>query len=132
MSRENLEIVRAIHDALAAGESPASLGLLHPDIQYVNPAEAVEPGTRRGLAAYEDAMRSMNDSFEDVRIDVREIKDVGDKVVVLATYTARGRSSGAQRQNEDGYVWTIRDGKAIRFEWFNDPAKALEAAGLGV
>jgi hypothetical protein len=27
-------------------------------------------------------------------------------------------------------VWTMRDGKAIRFEWFNSPAKALEAAGL--
>jgi hypothetical protein len=27
---------------------------------------------------------------------------------------------------------TIRDRKAIRFEWFNDPAKALEAAGLGM
>jgi ketosteroid isomerase-like protein len=29
-----------------------------------------------------------------------------------------------------GYVWTVRDGKAVRFQWFNDPAEALEAAGL--
>jgi len=27
-------------------------------------------------------------------------------------------------------VWTVRDGKAVRFQWFNDPAEALAAAGL--
>lgn len=130
MSQENLVVVEAIHAALARGESPATLGLLHPDIEYVNPPEAVEPGTRRGIAAYEDAMRSLHDSFEDVRIEVGEIKEVGDQVVVLATFIARGRSSGAQRQHEDGYVWTVRDGLAVRFQWFNDPVKALEAVGL--
>jgi ketosteroid isomerase-like protein len=130
MSHENLAIVRAIHEVLARGESPASLGLLHPNIEYVNPPGAVEPGTRRGIAAYEDVLRSMHESFEDVRIEVREIKDVGDQVVVLATFIARGRSSGAQRQHEDGYVWTVRDGKAVSFQWFNDPAKALRAVGL--
>jgi ketosteroid isomerase-like protein len=130
MSHENLAIVRAIHEAWACGESPATLGLLHPDIEYVNPSEAVEPGTRRGIAAYEEAMRSMHESFEDVRIEVHEIKAVGDQVVVLATFIARGRSSGAQRQHQDGYVWTVRDGKAVSFQWFNDPAKALEAVGL--
>ena len=130
MSQENLTIVRAIHEALARGESPATLGLLHPDIEYVNPPGAVEPGTRRGIAAYEDAMRSMHESFEDVRIDVREIKDVGDQVVVLATFIARGRSSGAQRQHDDGYAWTVRDGKAVSFQWFNDQAEALRTVGL--
>ncbi len=130
MSHQNVAVVRAIHEALARGESPATLGLLHPDIEYVNPPGAVEPGTRRGIAAYEDALRSMHEALEDVRIEAREIIDAGDQVVVLATFTARGRSSGAQRQHEDGYVWTVRDGKAVSFQWFNDPAKALEAAGL--
>lgn len=77
----------AIHEALARGESPATQGLLHPDIEYVNPPGAVEPGTRRGIAAYEDALRSVHKAFEDVRIEVREIIDAGDQVVALATYT---------------------------------------------
>src|SRR5436305_10974508 len=130
MSQENVDVVRAIHEALARGESPASLGLLHPDIEYVNPPGAVEPGTRRGIAAYEDALRSMHEALEDVRIELRELIDAGDQVVVLATFTARGRSSGAHRQHEDGYVWTVRDGKAVSFQWFNEPAKALKAVGL--
>src|SRR4051812_2401905 len=98
MSQENVDVVRAIHEALQRGESPATLGLLDPNIQYVNPPGAVEPGTRRGIAAYDEALRSMLEAFEDVRIEVREIIDAGDQVVVLAEYTARGRSSGVQRQ----------------------------------
>src|SRR6266576_4436603 len=130
MSRETLAIVEAIHEALARGESPASLGILDPDIEYVNPPGAVEPGTRRGIAAYEDAVSAINDAFEDIRIEVREIKDFGDQVVVLATYTARGRTSGVQRENEDAYVWTVRDGRAVSFQWFSDPADALNAVRL--
>jgi ketosteroid isomerase-like protein len=33
-------------------------------------------------------------------------------------------------ERRQGYVWTLRDGKAIRFRWFNDPAEALQAVGL--
>jgi len=130
MSHENLAIVWAIHEALARGESPVPLGLLSPDIEYVNPPDAVEPGTRQGIAGYEDALRSMREAFQSIRIEVRDIKEAGDEIVVLATFIARGSGSGIQRQHEDGFVWTVRDGKAVRFQWFNDPAKALKAVGL--
>jgi ketosteroid isomerase-like protein len=130
LSQTNLAVVRAIHEAVARGETPGGTGLLHPDIEYVNPPGAVEPGTLRGIAAFEGALLSIEDAFDEVQIDVRDMKAVGDHVVVLATYRARGRSSGAQRENEDAYVWTVRDGKAVRFAWFNDPAEALEAVGL--
>ena len=130
MSQENVELVRNIHDAWARGESPASLGLLHPDIEWVNPEGALEPGTRRGLDSFDGAFAAMSEAFEWIRIEPREFLDAGDQVVVLATFIARGRGSGAERQNEDGYLWTMREGRAVQFRWFNNPDKALEAAGL--
>ena len=33
-------------------------------------------------------------------------------------------------EGEHGYVWTLRDGQAVRFCWFSSHAEALEAAGL--
>jgi ketosteroid isomerase-like protein len=42
----------------------------------------------------------------------------------------RGSGSGVEVENRHGSVWTIRDGKAVRFEWFSEPDEALEAAGL--
>ena len=104
MSQENLEVVRTIHEAWARGESPASLGLLHPDIEWVNPESALEPGTRRGLESFNGAFTAMSEAFDRIHIEPREFLDAGDQIVVLATFTAWGRGSGVQRQNEDGYV----------------------------
>ena len=35
-----------------------------------------------------------------------------------------------RRIYREGYVWQVRDGRAVRFAWFNDPAAALAAAGV--
>ena len=52
MSEGNVEIVRRFYEAWARGELPGPPELMDPAIEYVNPAGAVEPGIRRGLAAF--------------------------------------------------------------------------------
>jgi len=130
MSQENVDIVRSIYQVWEEEGSPVSSGLLHPEIQWANPPEAVEPGTRRGIEAFADAARTVAETFRGVRVEIERLIDAGERVVVIATLRGRGRGSGADVERRQGYVWTIRDGKAVRFEWFNDPAKAMEAAGL--
>jgi ketosteroid isomerase-like protein len=125
----NVEIVRRIYAAWEEG-SPLESGLLAPDIEWVNPPEAIELGTRKGIEAFDGAARSVADSFEGARVEFEEFIDAGDKVVVIGTLHGSGRGSGAEVHRRQGYVWTIRDGKAVRFEWFNDHADALAAAGL--
>ena len=53
-----------------------------------------------------------------------------DEVVVLAYYTGSGAGSGVPVSGEQGYIWTVRDRKAVRFRWFASHREALEAAGL--
>jgi uncharacterized protein len=130
MSQENLDTVRRIYEVWGEEGSPVSSGLLDPKIEWVNPPEAVEPGTRRGIEAFATAARTVADTFEGVGVEIEQLMDAGDRVVVIATLRGRGRGSGADVERRQGYVWTIREGKAVRFEWFNDPAKALGAAGL--
>jgi ketosteroid isomerase-like protein len=50
-------------------------------------------------------------------------------VVVIGVATGTG-ASGAKFERRQAYLWTVRDGRAIRFRWFNDPAEALAAVGL--
>ena len=52
MADENVEIVRSFYRAWARNEFPGPIELMHPEIEYVNPAGAVEPGTRRGRDAF--------------------------------------------------------------------------------
>jgi ketosteroid isomerase-like protein len=124
MSQENVEIVRAIYEAWANGRSAAPF--IDKELEYVNPPDAVEPGTRRGRHHF----RKVSEVFPDVRVVPERYIDAGEDVVVIAQIIGRGSSSGAETGTKQGYVWTIADGQAVRFRWFNNPAQALEAAGL--
>jgi hypothetical protein len=35
-----------------------------------------------------------------------------------------------QLEGEHGYVWTVRDGQAVRFRWFQSHREALDAARI--
>ena len=124
-----MRIVKRIYRAWEDG-SPLSSGLLAEDIEWVNPGEAVEPGTRRGVSAFGEAADSVTNTFEGARIEFEQFIDAGENVVVIGTLRGVGQGSGMEIGHRQGYVWTIRDGKAVRFEWFNEPAAALRAAGM--
>jgi uncharacterized protein len=122
MSQENVELVRSIYARWAKHESARDL--IDPDIEYVNPPYAVESGTRHGR----EALGKVREVFPDFRVEPERFVDAGDEVVVIGT--ARGTAaSGVEAQWRQGYVWTVRDGRAIRFRWFNDPDEALGSVG---
>jgi hypothetical protein len=124
MSQENVDVVRSIYRLW--GESKPARHLIDAQLEYVNPDYAVESGTRRGRRT----LASVREVYPDFRVHPERFVDAGDEVVVIGT--ARGTSaSGVEAQWRQGYVWTIRDGRAVRFRWFNRPGEALEAVGLG-
>ena len=61
---------------------------------------------------------------------VERLIDAGDRVVSLFRISAVGGRSGVRVERGDGMVWTFRDGKLARLDYFNDQGKALEAVGL--
>jgi hypothetical protein len=123
VSEESVEFAREIHRRWAVGESTA--GLIAEDLEYVNPPYAVESGTRVGRRA----LGKIREVYPDFRWDPERFVDAGEDVVVIGT--ARGTSdSGVQVTMRQGYIWTFREGKAVRFRWFNDPEEALRAAGV--
>ena len=124
MSQENVDLIRSVYEAWDKNESARAF--LAEDMEYVNPSYAVEPGIRRGRKS----MGAVRDTYEDFQVHVERFLDAGDDVVVLAHYTASGRGSGVPVGGEHGYVWTVRDRQAVRFQWFQSHAEALEAAGL--
>ncbi len=126
MSAENVEVVRRIHETRNR-EGVSMRELLAEDLEYVNPPYAVEPGTRVGWRWY-GSVRETYPDFE-FRVD-RYVDTDGDRVVVLGRYTASGGASGIELEGEHGYVWTIRDGRAVRFQWFQSHDEALAAAGI--
>jgi ketosteroid isomerase-like protein len=123
VSQKNVELVREIYRLWNAQQSAGHL--IDAQLEYVNPSYAVESGVRRGR----DALGSIRDVYPDFHIDTERFVEAGDDVVVIGL--AQGTStSGVQVKWRQGYIWTVRDGIAVRFCWFNDPAEALAAAGI--
>jgi ketosteroid isomerase-like protein len=130
MSQENVEIVRRIYDEGLIDEDPEwLLELATPDIEYVNPPYAVEPGVRRGPDDVVRAMRAFAEVWEKSRHELHELFDCGDIVVAAVSWYTRSRGSESELVQEEAHSWSLRKGQIARFEWGKDLGTALEAAG---
>jgi ketosteroid isomerase-like protein len=123
VSAENVELVRSIYGAWAEGRSARSF--IAEDVEYVNPKDAIEPGVLHGRRSF----ARIRDAYDDVRVVPERYVEAGDDDVVVIARLEVG-TRGLNTETTQGYVWTVRDGQAVRFRWFNDPAEALAAVGL--
>jgi ketosteroid isomerase-like protein len=89
MSEENVEIVRSFYRAWARNDLPGPVELIDPEIEYVNPVRAVEPGTRRGRATFGRAVEKVFDGWERWEIELEQLRPVGDQVAVVLRYRNR-------------------------------------------
>jgi ketosteroid isomerase-like protein len=130
MSEENVEIVRRIYGEGLIDRDPKRFvnHFATPDVEYVNPPEAVDPGIRSGRAQVNLALRRARQSSASYRHELHELFDVGDTVVAAVSRHA-GRPTSSEIQ-EEAHTWTFRDGKVVRFERGRNLEAALEAAGL--
>ena len=130
--RGRLDLMADMYELWNAGELDGAASLMDEEIEYVNPDYAVEPGVRKGRAAVREAMEaSLVAAFGSYRHELHElIEATDDRVLVLLTFRARGRDSGAQIEVAEQHVWTFREGRVVRIEWFHDEAAARAAAGI--
>jgi ketosteroid isomerase-like protein len=135
MSQENVEVVRRFYERWGfyerwAGDESGLIELMDPEIVYINPAGAVEPGIRQGRDAFMRAVEKVFEGWETWEMEPEQFTPVGDQVAVVVRYRARGRGSGVEVVGRESALWTLRDGKVVRYAWFHEPDDALEAAGL--
>ena len=129
MSRENVEIVRALVDHWNAADMDAFRELYDPDV-IVRTAEGwPEPGPYVGREAamrFHEQLRGTWDS--NTLVPISDFIDAGDRVAVR--YIWRGAGHGAELNIEVTLVFTMRKGRVVFQEFFWDHAEALEAMGL--
>jgi ketosteroid isomerase-like protein len=131
VSAANVDLVRRIYDALLQDDLDTALGFMDDEIEYLNPDYAVEPGRRHGHAGIRANVENMRAAFDYWRFQPEEFIDAGNQVVVVGTFRARGRDSGLEIERRQSRLWTIRDRKVVRYQWFDAPDEALHASGRG-
>jgi ketosteroid isomerase-like protein len=129
MSEENVNSLRWVLQQVF-GARRIRPELLTEDAEWVNPHDAVEPGTRRGADSFNAAISAVFDTWDDVRFDTERVIDNGDDVVALGQLCGRVEGAGMEVASPHGQIWTFRDGLVVRMRWFNSHQETLEARGL--
>jgi ketosteroid isomerase-like protein len=142
MSAENLELVRQLipgpevdiavlarDDQAASAAAEALAAYYHPDLESVTHGPDGEV-TYKGLDGLRETWLDWLSPWESYRIEAEELVDLGDRVVVLVR--DRGHRKGLEHEVEliGASIWTVREGKIARVEFYANRAEALTAAGL--
>jgi ketosteroid isomerase-like protein len=130
MSRENVELVRAIYQAVERRDWDRAFRDQHPDVELTTPP-GIDAGTYRGRAEIQRFWEDWFAVFEErSSAHPEQFIESGDKVAVVLKFRAWPNGSTAAIEIRNGHLWSIRDGKAVSIRIFPEPEKALEAAGL--
>ena len=130
MSQQNVDKARGFIAAYNRRDFEAAIESFDPEIEWVLPAE-MNSDSGRGPDEVIRFFRSLDETFDELRLEPQEFVDAGERVATRLRHYGRGKGSGVEI-NEELYhqVATFRDGRIVRMEYFAEWDKALEAAGL--
>lgn len=128
----NLEVVKAWVDACNRGDVDAALGLCDESIELVEATALPGAVTATGSDAVRRYLERFAAHWSEGEWLPEEFQESGDKVFMRARLKLRGRRSGIEVDREWFYVFTVREGKLVSQEGFDERADGLRAAGMPV
>ena len=130
MSEENVKLARRGYHAFESGNLSEALEIFAPEMVTHVAQPIPVAGTYDGPEGFLQLTLDWAEAFDELVMTGEEFIDAGDQVIVRTLHKSRGVGSGAPVETDIWYVWTVRGGKAVRLDIFNEKAEALEAAGL--
>jgi ketosteroid isomerase-like protein len=145
MSQEDVEIVRRLlgpfeqgdiiplfrDEAVAASMTAASAPFFTSDFECVFVREDVGRAAYSGLDGLREAWLDWLLPWESYRAGVEDVIDAHEgRVLVLTRDYARPKGTHAEVNFIGAPVWTVRDGKISRIEFYWNRADGLAAVGL--
>jgi len=126
----NLEVVRSLYAAFAAGDVPAFLAQLAPDLIWCE-AEGFPLADRNPYRGPEAVLHGVFGRvagfWSEFRVVEPEFHGSGDVVVVLGRYHGVVAKSGRPMDVQIAHTWWLRDGKVVRFQQMCDTAAVAAA-----
>ncbi len=133
MSQENVEAFTRGLEAGNRGDVETLLEVLDPEVAWHSALHALlggEATVYRGHDGVREMLRDLYQAFDEIHIEISEIRDLGDGLVAIGRNRARGKGSGAETETPFALVTEIKNGKTTSVRGYLDPKEALKAAGL--
>src|ERR1700730_1997220 len=111
MSQAHVEIAKRGIDAYNRRDVDAFADLTTPGYEWFPALAIVEGGGFRGREGIETYFEDMRNHWEEVRVFTDELRDLGDRVLLLGRVQGRGRGSGLQVDSPLGVVFDFHGDK---------------------
>jgi uncharacterized protein len=129
VAEANVEALQRGYEALNRGDLSVVLELLDPEIEWHEPEPSPDAGTHAGRDSFERFFRSWIDSFDGFTVEPEQVLERDEKLIAVVHQSGRGRASGVQVDARLAHVWTVKDGRAIRWEAIANVDDALRDPG---
>jgi ketosteroid isomerase-like protein len=131
MSQENVELVQgAFGVVIIPGDPEAMIAATHPGFEMHLIGVGREPVYYLGDSGIREFFRDVAESWEFFQFKATDVRDLGDRVLVLGDVRGCGRASGVEVHDRWGWIIELTAGRAASVRGFLDQREALEAAGL--
>jgi ketosteroid isomerase-like protein len=130
--QDNLQLVQEGFGDFGRGDIQSLLGKFADDIEWVIPGTKNSPlaGTYKGTARVAEFFKQLSELTELTSFEPLQFVAQGDTVVALGREAGRTRASGRPFEANWAMVFTVGNGKIVRFQEYTNTA-ALEAAFTG-
>jgi ketosteroid isomerase-like protein len=129
VSSENIELVRRANESFNTDDD--LYGVLFAEDAEVWPAPGFpEAGPFQGRDQIRGFFDGLREGWKGTSVVVRELEEVGDKVLASLQWRATGDASGVETSSDWMAVYTVRGGQFVRVQFFSDRDAAIDAAGL--
>jgi ketosteroid isomerase-like protein len=127
---EPLEQLKVLYEEWARGDYSQSL-IFDPEMKMETFGMG-EPMRAESYEGFVEAMRKWLSAWErPITITAEEFIESGDRILVLITWSGRGRGSGAQIESHGAHLWTFRDGLVVHYGVYRDRDEARAALEAG-
>ena len=131
MSQENVNLVVRAIEAFRVGGVEATLRFYPSDVLWHPFPEWVESTEYRGYDGVRRVTGIWTDNLDDFAVELEEVRDLGDRVLVLGYTTGQIKETGVPFRQPLGVVFSdFREGKVGEAHHFATWAEALADAGL--
>ena len=131
MPEENAELVRrAFAKVSIPGDPESMIAASHPDFEMHLVGVGGVPAHYVGATGIREFFRDVAETWESFRFEATDIRDLGERVLVLANVRACGRESGVEVDDRWAWIIEVSGGRAASLHGYLDQREALEAAGI--
>jgi ketosteroid isomerase-like protein len=130
VSREKVEVVRAIYDAFNRGDTEAILELVDPAVSVEDRA-VIDGATYEGRDGALRFLAFQAEAFNAQSVELEELVDTTDEIVAVIRLRGEGPRSGVPLEGRFSHVWEVAGGMVRRLRVYVTKQEALEAAGRG-